>query len=240
MIVLDIDMDYFQNDIHTNDIDSDKYLLDSNIHVWSRPDFVNFLEKQCRLSKKRKIPGRVIKHHLEAFGYWDQLLKENKLYSPFKVIHVDAHSDLGYSMNVPFYQFLKSIEMKFMNTDLTYRIFESNENKKHINSGNYLLCAVIDNMISEIDYVYHDKLDVLDATKDVVECVCPNKLFRFNFCQEILKKDVHLNLIRREQFNITDTVDYITVAISPPFVRKEINELLDIMKDYIELDNLSL
>lgn len=240
MVILDIDMDYFQNGIHTNDNDSDQYLNDKDIQIWKQQDFIRFLENQCRLSKEIKISGRIVKHHVEAFNYWSQLIHESRLYPPFKVIHIDAHSDLGFSINIPFYKFLKYIGTENKDKQISDKIFEDIENQKYINSGNFLLCAVINNMIKEIDYVYHETLDTLDATSDVVECIEKEKSFRFKFNSEVLQQDIHLNLISKSQFVITDPIDYITVAISPPFVKKEIWELITILKNYIDLDALSL
>lgn len=239
MTILDIDMDFFQNGIHTNDIDSDKYLNDSDISVWNKADFIAFLEKQCHLSQSSKIKGRIIKHHIEAFDYWNQLVQKGELCRPFKVIHIDAHSDLGFSINEEFYRFLKSIKTMQKKPDINTSIFDGDK-KRYINSGNYLLCAVIDNMVSEIDYIYHDKLDYLDVTNYIVECIEPNKSFRFIFSESILQSDIHLNLINKRQFNITEPIDYVTIAISPSFVKKEILGLLDVIKNYIELDDLSL
>ncbi|MGX8710941.1 MAG: hypothetical protein ACQGTM_11935 [bacterium] len=240
MVVLDIDMDYFQTGIHTDDIDSERYLNDDSIQVWSQHDFISFLHNQCKLSRENRVPGRIVKHHVEAYYYWNYLIQKGQLDHPFKVIHIDAHSDLGFSINLPFYKFLKSLDSKDCNEYLAGNLFKSSEYKKYINSGNYLLCSVMDNLVNRIDYVYHDKLESLDATKDVVECIEAGKSFRFNFSQKVLQQDVHLNLISKNQFSISEPVDFITVAISPSFVKEEIWCLINILKDYIDLDILSI
>ncbi len=229
--ILDIDMDFFQSDIHTDDIDSSEFLEDDNISIWNNIDFENFLENQCCLSKNNKIKGKVVTHHVEAYTYWKQLIRENRLQKPFKVFHIDAHSDLGFSFSIKFYKFLQAIKKCSSNL-----CFERNECAKLINSGNYLLCAVIEGLISEIDYVYHDKLKELDVMTRDFECVSPNSIFRFKQNDEVYKNNVLLHAISRNYFKIDEPVDYITVAISPRFVKKEIGELIDIIKDYIDLE----
>jgi hypothetical protein len=53
------------------------------------------MEAVCGLSTKRPIPGRVLRHHDEAFYCWRELIRRGVLTLPFLVTHVDAHSDLG-------------------------------------------------------------------------------------------------------------------------------------------------
>lgn len=58
--------------------------------------FVIFLENNLGLSKELKIKGRVVKHHDEALFFWKELIECNILTSPFSVVYVDSHADLGF------------------------------------------------------------------------------------------------------------------------------------------------
>lgn len=84
-------------------------------------------------------------------------------------------------------------------------------------------------------YVFHPDLDYLDVFDYIVENIKPNKLFRFNFCHYIKKKDVYLEIISTYSFCNNEKYDYVTIALSPPYVKKEMNGKLDIIKEYIEI-----
>ena len=54
-----------------------------------------FLENNLGLSKDKKIQVCIVKGHNEALHYWKKLIDQNKLCTPFEVIHIDSHADLG-------------------------------------------------------------------------------------------------------------------------------------------------
>lgn len=97
MRVLDIDMDFFLEDIaylKNNCFDR----VDSNEYkTWKYDDIEYFLKNNLKLSKVKKIEGKVIENHNQALYYWQELINHNKLTIPFEVIHIDAHADLGLS-----------------------------------------------------------------------------------------------------------------------------------------------
>ena len=63
--------------------------------VWSENRIRSFLENNLGLSKDRRIEGRIVCGHNEAWFFWEELLADGKLSDPFEVVHVDSHADLG-------------------------------------------------------------------------------------------------------------------------------------------------
>lgn len=81
---------------------------------WSDEEIICFLEKRCGLSKTNKVKGRIVKHHVEAYSFWNDLVNSDGEIVPFEVTHIDAHSDLAYSMSIPFDKFMKSLNSQEM------------------------------------------------------------------------------------------------------------------------------
>ena len=66
-----------------------------NKHLYSAEEACGFLEGRCHLTRQTRIPGQEFDEHQEAFHTWRRWLREGKLSTPFCVIHVDGHADLG-------------------------------------------------------------------------------------------------------------------------------------------------
>ena len=92
MRVLNIDLDFFLNDIAY--FSHDKIRLSSDEYrPWSEIELRFFLEHNCGLSQP--IPGKIIVHHHDAFPFWRSLIEKNQLNYPFELVHIDGHADLG-------------------------------------------------------------------------------------------------------------------------------------------------
>lgn len=175
MKVLDIDMDYFMEEIaHTNDYVTER-LSEEKFGgcVWSRERIYHFIESNLGLSKEKKIKGRIVSGHNEALNFWKELIAHNELTVPFEVIHVDSHADLGLGFESPF---------RIMESLLFYPVKERPEHNKYVDCngniraegiGDYLLFAVAYQWISMITYCANpngDKNDyVWETLKDFHE-----------------------------------------------------------------------
>ena len=98
MKVLDLDMDYFMKSVATFINESEPERLpeeDYGDSVWSEREVRNFLEGNLGLSKQNRIRGRVVAGHNESLFFWRELIEKGDLSTPFDVIHVDSHADLG-------------------------------------------------------------------------------------------------------------------------------------------------
>ena len=85
MKILDIDMDFFQSEIHTSDTDSNFHLENEDFKVWSEEAFISFIENKCGLSKGSKIKGRVFKHHVKTYWFVKELIDNHLLTTPIWV-----------------------------------------------------------------------------------------------------------------------------------------------------------
>lgn len=209
MRILDIDMDYFMEDIaHTSDTITERLSEeDYGDCVWSKERVYSFIENNLGLSKEKKIKGRIVTGHNEALIFWKELIAHNELTVPFEVVHVDSHADLGLGFQSPY---------RIMDSLLYYPVEERPEHNKYIDYngnmrtegiGDYLLFAIAYQWISKITYCANpngDKNDyVWETLKDFHEELIWDKpveniiqlaynpdmdLPRYNDCDTIKKK----------------------------------------------------
>lgn len=153
--VLDIDMKYFLDKVPEL---SNDYILDRpteeefGMYVWSEERVRDFLEKNLGLSKERKLKGRIVVWNSKVLDFWKGLIVDSKLETPFEVIHVDSHVDLGTGYSLPYY---------IMDTLLKYPIEERMENSKYdavgicrgVGIGDYLLFAIAYRWVSKLLFV---------------------------------------------------------------------------------------
>lgn len=155
MRVLDLDMDYFMTEIASFIPEGETKRLNEYDYggcVWSEEKVIDFLEKNLGLSKLKKIPGRIVKGHNEALFFWKELIKSEKLYIPFDVVHVDSHADLGLGTDAPDY---------IMKELLKWPVEERPNHSQHINYwgrscsegiADYLLYAIAYRWIGSLIY----------------------------------------------------------------------------------------
>ncbi|MFX1325502.1 MAG: hypothetical protein ACFE8N_11125, partial [Promethearchaeota archaeon] len=90
--ILDIDLDFFLNKIAEAREDG-KRLKKKHYYPWNKIALASFLENKCLLSKKNRIPGKIVTNHQKAFFFWRELFLNQKIKIPFELVHIDAHSD---------------------------------------------------------------------------------------------------------------------------------------------------
>lgn len=260
MKVLDLDMDYFMEHIAcilfsvSDRLDEDNY----GDTVWSEERVRNFLENNLGLSKKNKIPGRVVVGHNESLFFWEELLEQGKLTDPFEVVHVDSHADLGLGCSSS--DFLQSA---FLTLPVeTRRRIRDDDEGVGISIGDYLLWAVAYKMISKITYCANpngDKNDyVWDTLKDFKDDMIWDKPIsnyiqlkynsqmewpKYNDSKEYKKKymlgaikdpEVELKIIPTiEDVKFQGDFDYAVIAQSPNYTPASADFILDIFREYI-------
>ena len=260
MKVLDLDMDYFMEHIAcipfsvSDRLDEDNY----GDTVWSEERVRNFLENNLGLSKKNKIPGRVVVGHNESLFFWEELLEQGKLTDPFEVVHVDSHADLGLGCSSS--DFLQSA---FLTLPVeTRRRIRDDDEGVGISIGDYLLWAVAYKMISKITYCANpngDKNDyVWDTLKDFKDDMIWDKPIsnyiqlkynsqmewpKYNDSKGYKKKymlgaikdpEVELKIIPTiEDVKFQGDFDYAVIAQSPNYTPASADFILDIFREYI-------
>lgn len=155
MKVLDLDMDYFIKKVPYSIDESycgrlEKYY---DKYVWKEKEVRDFLEKNLGLSKEHKIPGRIVKGHIESLFFWNELIKKEKLTIPFEVIHIDSHADLGlgYFSYKHIKDFLLSLPVKERPFH-PYYVSPINGKTNGIGIGDYLLFAIAYRWIKKLTY----------------------------------------------------------------------------------------
>ena len=112
--------------------------------------------------------GAEVVHHDDAFWTWKRWIAEGQLSTPFRVVHVDAHADIG----------LGDAGWKYLLTELLALPVEQRSSPLHgsnstMNAGNYLAFAVANGWVKDILYVYSSAMRFLNATgtseKDTTE-----------------------------------------------------------------------
>ncbi len=261
--VLDLDMDYFMETVaHTPFSVSER--LDEKDYgnsVWSEKRVREFLEHNLGLSKKRKVPGRVVVGHNESLFFWEELISKGKLEDPFEVIHVDSHADLG--LGCASADFLQGAILTLpVESRRRIRNYEFNGKIENINIGDYLLWAIAYRMISKLTYCANpnnEKNDYCwDTLKDFHENFIWDKpisnyiqlkynqnmeLPKYN-SEEVYKKkylegamkepEVELRIIPTiNDVKFDGDFDFAVIAQSPNYTPVSADFILEIFKEYI-------
>lgn len=267
MKVLDLDIDYFMTKIATDIDESISERLPENEYgdsVWTEFKVRDFLEKNLGLSKKRKREGCIVKGHNEALFYWKKLIVQKKLTTPFEVVHIDSHADLGLG-----YSSWDYISNQLLMIPLEER-FENRKYKlvsgemRDIGIGDYLLFAIAFQWISKLTYCANPNGDKNDYIWETMK----------NFKEELIWDKPVLNtiqLMHNDQMQIPDfqaleeekekylstaikepevpfkiipsiksvvydgNFDFITVAQSPNYTPESIDFVLEIIKEYMDI-----
>ena len=234
MRVLDIDMDFFQSDIHFWGDDSSLHLIDDSFSVWEEERFIDFIENRCGLSLDKPLRGRIFNSHVETYWFCKELMDKGELCCPFHITHIDAHSDLAFSMSTQNYRFFKSFALENKQRFNDGTMFEVPENQAFIDSGSYLLAMALNRWLNKIEYVYHPDLDALDVADYIVKCTVPNQKFKFAFFDDRTTiPNLSLETIYPTDYQSAEPFDFVCVAISPAYTVKEIEKLVTVIKRYI-------
>ncbi|MBP5628525.1 MAG: hypothetical protein J6X27_01620 [Bacteroidaceae bacterium] len=89
MNILDLDLDFFQNDVYYDYDGNKQRLSDDDFWPWAERDVRSFLEKKCGLNKTNPIIGCCAKTHDQLFN-----VIVEKGFDNINLYHVDAHDDL--------------------------------------------------------------------------------------------------------------------------------------------------
>jgi len=176
MRLLDLDMDYFMENIAT-DIDESKderlSEYDFGGGVWSADRVKTFLENNLGLSVNHRIKGRIVHGHNEALFFWKELIQKGQLVAPFEVVHVDSHADLGLGGCAWRHILDFILQYPAAERPIHNRYIDCWGNMKEEGIGDYLLFAIAYRWISKLIYCANpngDKNDYLwDILKDFYE-----------------------------------------------------------------------
>lgn len=253
MKILDIDMDYFLDyplanipNRLVNRVENEE----CKKSVWSEFRVRTFFEKNLGLSKDKKIKGRIVTGHDESLFFWKELIDKEKIVTPFSVVHVDSHADLGFGSLgcFPYVQDeLIYLPVK-IRSRLCYDEFEVDGEFYKIDIGNYLLFAIAYRWISDLTYCGNPNHDSGDVPPQILLNKIPNYKFEKKVSTRI--KITPRNYIDRksveepeipfsilpnvEDVNYHGDFDYAVMAQSPNNTPENADFIMEVFKEYIE------
>lgn len=265
MKILDLDMDYFMMAIASSVPESSSERLSEKDYgngVWSEDCVRKFLENNLGLSKDKKIKGRVISGHNEALFFWSELVKRGHLTTPFEVIHVDSHADLGLGYSSWTHILNNILQHPVSERPLHNQYKDCFGNIRVEGIGDYLLFAIAYQWISKITYCANPnggKDDyIIDTLKDfqenyvgkkpvenIIQLVCNPEMEFPHYYDTVEVKKRYLDAGKKEPevpLLIIPTIDdvkfdgdynFATMAQSPNYTPQSADFIIDIFREYI-------
>ena len=245
MRILDLDLDFFLDSIALDQSSSGARLSEDDFKPWSGDKVREFLEGQCGLSTRRRILGKYVTHHHEAFYWWRDLIRDGKLAKPFEVVHVDAHADLGAGT----FGYSKC----YVGFDLMHKPMEERESPEEggltMNAGNYLLVAIACRWLNKLVYVMHpdNRLEdceewlFLDGDDEAVAISLPKlqkpKVAIPGVPLQVIKREppVEFAPVRGSTFHDDGSFDFVVLCQSPGFTPQSSDLLVPLIKEYMDL-----
>lgn len=265
MRILDLDMDYFMKSVAWSISEDEPKRLSEEIYgkdVWTENKVRDFLENNLGLSKTNRIRGRIVIGHNEALFYWKELIKKGDLITPFEVVHVDSHADLGIGYSSWHYilNILLSYPVEKRQFHADYTDTSGKTRKEGI--GDYLLFAIAYRWISRIIYCgnpnsdcndYHlctlknfeEKYICGDPVENIIQLLYnPNMKMpqssdsdynkRLYIKESIKEPEVPFTIIPSlDAVHFGGDFDFAVLAQSPNYTPASADFIMDIFRDYI-------
>ncbi len=266
MKILDLDLDYFMGDISTNIPESSTERLSEEYYgasVWEEDRIRCFLENNLGLSTNRKIKGRVVSGHNESLFFWKGLIEKGELTTPFEVVHVDSHADLGLGYSSWKYILDILLQHPVPERSIHNRYVDCFGNEREEGIGDYLLFAIAYQWISKLTYCANpngDKNDYLwntlkefhenfiwdKSVENVIQLVCNPEIEFPDFNDSDYVKKEYLKAGKKEpevpmliiptieEVKYNGDFDFAVLAKSPNYTPASLDFMIDIFREYLE------
>jgi hypothetical protein len=237
MRVLDIDLDFFLNDV-AHWPPAGERLDSEHFRPWTFDEVATYFAERCKLT--RPLPGVAVEEHQEVFHAWRRLIEENKLSMPFHVTHLDAHADLG--LGDPGYVYLMT-ELLFQPMEMRAHPYEG---RGGMEPGNFLAFAIANRWVSDVTYVYipgggsdllalHMENYDANAERIQLKAIDPqdeSRLTSVNKPEPVaLEPAVPIRTIRSVNFQAEAPFDFIFLARSPTFTPPTSDDLYEMIRE---------
>lgn len=263
MKILDLDMDYFLTHVYHNISDNSNLRIQERFpgeEVWAECRVKRFIEDNLGLSKKNKIRGRVVTGHNESLFLWKDLIEKGELLTPFEVVHVDSHADLGLGYLSPYF-ITKELLAYPVNERLQHSSYLDSDKQKGISIGDYLLFAIAYRWISKLTYCsnpnnqsndypwfiikdFKEKNAWRDSVENIIQLLYnPNmevpdyrdNVHREKFLNASFKEpEVPFCIIpTSELVHFKGDFDFAVLAQSPNYTPESADFIMDIFREYI-------
>ncbi len=229
MNVLDIDLDFFLSDVCPLAEEGERPALTGR-EPWEEARVRRFLEENCGLNEARPVPGRIFETHDRALDFWRDMMLEGRLSAPFRVTHVDAHSDLGVGQTEYVLNALLALPPeKRADIDALRR-------EGHISEANYLLFALAFRWTDRLENVRNPR-SLPDVPKEILE----GEAIRLNSFVSRLMENRHgreplvpfINYPDHTLFKAKEPYGFMSVAVSPRYAPREADRLLPLFARYM-------
>ena len=237
MWILDLDLDFFLNACCPLALYGQR--PDSSCAKPWEPEAVEaFLERNMGLRKDRPIPGIVTETHDGALAFWKARMEAGALNTPFSVVHVDAHADLGIGKPGPGFVLNNVLGIPPKDRD----VFDQYYAQKQLDEANYLLFALAFRWIDALTLVRapFSKPDLPSFCVPDGDGFLPIRLG--SFVSKLFEKrygpepEVLLNVYRDPfAYRAAEPFVCMNLAISPRYAPKEADALVPVIAQYMKL-----
>ncbi len=236
MKVLDIDMDFFLADCCPLAPPGERPHAAGH-EPWSESEVYAFLEDNCGLKTESPLRGSLFETHDEALVYWLSLMERGELDSPFELVHIDAHSDLGIGQPGTGFVLNKVISLAPAKRRDARRYYECEQ----LDEANYLLFALAFRMISSLTLVRNPRsrfdippeIAIVDEENEYSGIHLRSALSALfeavNGAEPVVPFKVYDD---HRQFKDAG-FDFVSMARSPRYAPAEADFIMDIMQRYI-------
>ena len=253
MRIINIDMDFFLDNIETGIPFNDIRVPDNQNSPWNEKDVRQFLESNCGLFPKKTINGRIMTEHKDAYYFWRELITGKRLTVPFEVIHVDAHSDLGGGDSAWVFIYEEVLNMP-IEERLNIEKFQYRHDLEKLDSGNYLLYAIASHWIKSLTLICHPKWHedfyriIMKDSKDNSGYIQMKRFYKkIDFSvnnindtkQDFeLESEIEFKIVRDyRKYNepMMGNFDFLVMSQSPSYTPASADFILEVIKDYITI-----
>ena len=232
MRVLDLDMDFFLSDpcpLAPLGERPDERCAS----VWCDEEVVRFLEEQCGLSTQKPVPGAIFDTHDKALDFWAARLEEDRLKTPFEVVHVDTHSDLAFGP--PGTNYVLNVVLSRLPSERA-QIGQYRQGTE-LDEANYLLFALAFRWIDRLSYVRNPKShqdipkQLLDGEGNIhLRSFISQMMEGKNGREPVIPFDVYDDYRTFQQHGY----DFVTMAQSPRYAPESADRIMEIVRRYIK------
>lgn len=239
--VLDLDLDFFLSpyeglNAHPRRLSREKFI------PWTEDAVRDFLETQCLLDRTAPKPGRFIIEHIDAFWCWRDLLANGILVSPFSLVHVDAHADLG--CGGPCF--------KYLHGELLHLPVNQRATPKTtfggIHSSNFISFALACRWLTKVDFVFNKDTPLddqlpnwafhnWDVASNILELkqMDPDSLKWFDQQPRAIGSEpaIPCEIHCEDSYRATHEFDFVILAQSPGYTPETSDALISVIREYI-------
>ena len=156
MRVLDIDLDFFMHGVVYNvPCKQKRRQSKKQYHAWSIKETEKYLKENLKLKTKR--PGMVYDDHRDLFIILENLIDDKSISTPFELVHVDSHADMGNvfdgSLNKTLTDYAGRTKRGMLNKST--KLYDNNS----LNCSNHLLYILLNRWIRKLTYVKNPESD---------------------------------------------------------------------------------